>query len=214
MKVLNKPDRVPVRGDVTNLFVALLLTLLPACSLFTRPKGDDIPNAQVLNARGIELGALQHWWLNGRISIATDVQAWSGKLSWRQNSVSYLIHFNAPTGQGAIQLSGDASGVEFRSADGTLITATDADALLREQTGWRLPISGIWYWVRGLAAPDMILTRVIVGEDGNVSRLEQDDWEISLDRYQMFDGHLFPKKITVENQDLKVRVVVDLWAVS
>jgi len=166
-----------------------------------------------LKQRSESLGALQDWQIDGRISLTTDDEAWSGKLYWMQRRGSYQINFNAPSGQGALQLLGDEYGVELRLANGESYTARDTDTLLREQAGWELPIGSLWYWIRGLPDPGLPQS-VQVDTEGLVQRLEQNDWVIEYDRYQQYQGYQFPRKIVVESEDMKVRLIVSRWNVS
>jgi len=170
-------------------------------------------NQLVLKQREESLAALQNWQLDGRISLTTDDEAWSGKLYWMQNATNYQINFNAPSGQGALQLLGGEHGVELRLANGDLYTAKDTDTLLREQVGWELPIDGLWYWIRGLPNPKMQQS-VQMDAQGLIRSLEQENWVIEYDRYQQYRGYQFPRKIVIESEDMKVRLIVSRWNVS
>ncbi|NOZ53935.1 MAG: outer membrane lipoprotein LolB [Gammaproteobacteria bacterium] len=169
-------------------------------------------NRLALERRSESLAEIQNWQIDGRISVTTDDEAWSGKLYWQQNANDYQINFSAPSGQGALQLLSGEWGVELRLANGGLYTATDTDTLLREQIGWDLPISGLWYWIRGLPNPDMAQS-MRLNEQGLIRTLEQGEWSIQYDRYQQYQGYQFPRKIFIESEDMSVRLIVSQWNV-
>ncbi len=94
------------------------------------------------------------WALTARIAGSTEDDGWSGKLSWQQQAGgNYQIHFQAPFGQGALQLLGGPEQVQMRTSDQQTIVADDAETLLFQQLGWRVPLKGLRYWVRGLPMP-------------------------------------------------------------
>jgi len=89
-------------------------------------------------------------------------------------------------------------------------SARDADALLAHVTGWVLPVSGLRYWVRGVPAPGSE-ARASRDAQGRLTRLVQDGWDISYNRYQVVDGASWPAKLRLERADIVVRLVIDQW---
>ncbi len=164
--------------------------------------------------RESQLAALTSWQLDGRISLVTEEEAWSGQLYWEQNAASdYFIQFSAPSGQGAMQLFGGDNGVELRMANGKSYQARDAETLLRQETNWELPIESLWYWIRGLPDPELPV-KTTLDQQGLIQGLQQNDWHIQYKRYQQYDDYYFPRKIVIQHQDMKVRLIVTQWTVS
>jgi len=71
-------------------------------------------------------------------------------------------------------------------------------------------VSGMHYWVRGLAAPDGA-AQVQRDAAGLMTRLEQSGWVINYDRYQSVAGLSLPGKLRLERDDIAVRLVIDEW---
>ena len=72
-----------------------------------------------LKLRQQALAEVSAWDFKGRLSLKTDKEAWAGKVRWRQTGEEFRLHFNSPTGQGAMQLmSNPQFGVEMRAAEG------------------------------------------------------------------------------------------------
>jgi len=180
---------------------ALVLTLLLAgCAA--------LPSAKPQAPR--DAAELESWAFNGRVSLTRGETGWHARLVWREHSGEYELRVAGPLGQGAFELSGDDAGVMLVDADQRTFTARDSDALLRHVTGWALPVSGMHYWVRGLAVPG-VKAQLERDESGRVSRLDQSGWVISYDRYQSLAGLSLPGRLRMERDDIAVRLVIDEW---
>lgn len=191
--------------------IPLLGVLLSACSLFGVQSGDNARHRQAMEQRSEALAKLNSWQLKGRIVITTPDEAWSGQLHWLQNNKHYEIFFNAPTGQGALHLLGDPLGIELQLANGDVHRATDADALLYENTGWKLPLDALWFWVRGMPSP-RFKQFVLYDAQGNIESLEQGHWLVEFDRYHSYQGYNFPRKIVIKNaEEIKLKLLVQRW---
>lgn len=181
----------------------------------TKTLPTELSNQQqrLVEQRQTQLKTLQHWQLSGRVSMITSEESWSGQLYWQQGPSDYLIHFSAPSGQGAMQLSGDETGVELRLANGDTYRAEDADTLLRQETTWDLPIAALWFWIRGLPDPAMPL-KAQLDPQGLITDLTQKEWRIHYNSYQQYDQYYFPRKIVINNRDTKLKLIVTQWRVS
>lgn len=155
------------------------------------------------------------WTLTARIAGSTEENGWNGKLSWQQIGGNYQIHFQAPFGQGAMQLQGDPNQVEMRTSDQQVIVADDAETLLFQQLGWRLPLKGLRYWVRGLPMPVATSAQtapvLAFDEVGRLVHLRQSQWQVNYEDYQRVDGLVLPKKVYLENHTVSLRLVIDRW---
>lgn len=166
-----------------------------------------------LHARQQDLAAINAWNLMGRLSIKTESEAWTGRLRWQQSGEQFRIHFNSPMGQGAVQLaSNEQFGVEMRAAEGGVFYADDAETLLYEHTGWRLPVSSLRLWVMGLAA-DNGVSDIHFDEQGRIQSLRQLDWHIEYKGYTPVANHHMPRKVVLNNEQLSIRIVIDQWEV-
>ena len=153
------------------------------------------------------------WTLAGRIVVNTEDDGWNGDLHWSQRVGGYGIQFSAPFGQGAFQLESSATGVEMRFSDGKTFQAADAESLLLEQLGWNFPLSGFQYWVTGLPKPESASV-LNYRPDGRLAGLRQGQWQITYPEYAAVGGVMMPRKIFLENHELSVRLVIDLWVLS
>lgn len=156
---------------------------------------------------------LDRWAFNGRVSLTREQTGWHAALVWREYAGDYDLRVAGPLGQAAFELSGDAAGVMLVDADNRTFTARDADALLQHVTGWTLPVTGMHYWVRGLAVPG-VEAQVERDAAGLLSRLDQSGWIIRYDRYQSVDGLMLPGRLRMEQGNVSVRLVIDEWQLN
>jgi outer membrane lipoprotein LolB len=192
-------------------FFALFLLLGGCASTATAP---SVAQQQSWSEHRQALEALSHWQFSARIAGRSDDDGWSGKLNWQQRGDHYFIHFQAPFGQGAAQLRGERGRVELRTGNGQVFVAEDAELLLSQRLGWRLPVAGLQYWLRGLPAPllsGQAEPVMRLSTAGRLRELQQSQWKIHYAGYQIVDGQHLPKKMDLENAHFSLRLVLDRW---
>lgn len=203
-----------------------LVGILPACQLPLQPTATSVELGRAWQARQQQLSALQTWTLIGRIAIqangARDArqEGWNGGLRWGQRDGDYDITISSPLGQEVAQLHGGAAGVTLRTSAGEDF-ALDGETLLQQRLGWRMPVSGLRFWVLGLADPNMPEVAEqdrVLDAQGRLVRLHQSGWEIEFRRYQKVGNVELPDKLFLSNQhadvQLELRLVVEQWETS
>ena len=201
-------------GRIAALFVGLLLT---GCA--SQPPQPALPiltlqeQAQAWQAHQTSVAGLREWTLQGRISVATEEDSWSGKLRWQQAAGQFQISFSAPMGVGAARLHTNDTGVVMQVANGKTYYAPDAESLLYQFIGMHLPLTNLRYWVTGLPNPDTAST-LEYDAAGRLARLQQAQWEIRYRGYQRVQNIDLPQKIFIENSQLNVRLVIERWGVQ
>ena len=182
-------------------FLAGLLTVLLMAGCATAPAPRSSQPAAAMTA----------WQLNGRVSLTRGEEGWHAGLYWQEQDDTFYLRVSGPLGQGGFQLNGDASGVVLVAADRKSYAAPDAEALLVQVTGWRLPVRGLRYWIRGLPEPAAGKVQATRDEAGRLRRLEQSGWSIEYQRYQVVGEIYLPAKLRLIHDDITVRIVVDQW---
>ncbi|MGD8594066.1 MAG: lipoprotein insertase outer membrane protein LolB [Gammaproteobacteria bacterium] len=198
------------------LLVCAALTLGGCASLFKTTQYPSLSQEQqtALQQRRQALADISAWDFKGRLSLKTHNEAWTGKVRWRQSGEEFRLHFNSPTGQGAVQLmSNPQFGVEMRAAEGGVFYADDAETLLYDHTGWRLPVSGLRLWVMGLPDGNREISQLRFDEIGRIQLLEQYHWQIQYLQYQQVGALDLPRKISLQNDKLDLRIVIDQWEI-
>lgn len=154
---------------------------------------------------------LTHWGAAGRIGVINDREGWHASFQWEQRGSDYRIDLIGPLGQGRVVVQGDTENVSIQTQDGHWI-APDADALLEQSLGVRLPVNGLRYWARGLPEPGSTPT-LRTDAQGRLTRLEQNGWIIDYPAYaptSILNLDL-PERIIARRQDLSVKLVIEQW---
>ncbi len=187
------------------------IALLAGCAGITsheavQGKGD----ATKWQANKQQLASLDGWEINGKVGIRAPKDSGSGTLYWLQRQDYYDIRLSGPLGRGAARLTGRPGAVSLEVANQGRFDAPDPQTLLKDQLGWRLPVSHLVWWVRGLPAPDSKSSLTLDG-DSRLSNLEQDGWQIEYLSYAEQNGYWLPERMKLHGQDLDVTLVIKDW---
>lgn len=161
-----------------------------------------------------ELLGLKSWTAIGKLSIRSEDDAWVAALNWRQDGDAYRIRLGGPLGQGGLELVGDASSVTLKTADNKTYTADDPEQLLYETVGWRIPLSGLRYWILGRTEPRVRVDSIQINKAGRVLMVEQSGWQVRYLRYNDFERLVLPTKAALETEHLSAKVLVTRWTLD
>jgi len=102
--------------------------------------------------------------------------------------------------------------VRIQTQDGQNWTAPDADDLLEQSLGVRLPVKKMSYWVRGLPEPGST-PGLQTDAHGRLTRLEQNGWVIVYPTYAPTSqlNLDLPERIVARRPDLSVKLVIEQW---
>lgn len=184
------------------------MLLLSACS--TTPVQQGLSESLHWQQRYQALQNITNWDLIGRLSILNDHESYYLDLDWQQQADVYQMDLSGPLGMGATRLSGNRDGVMMSDSSRQQVFASSPDQLMYEKTGYRVPVEGLFYWVRGIPDPR---TRSVPSydENGRLNELEQDSWKIHFKGYTRVGMLDLPEKIFIDGYRVKVRLVVDQW---
>lgn len=181
--------------------VALLLLCLAGC--VNQPHKAQVDSVEALN----------QWQLDGKIAIKMTDFARSAYFGWENTVGSYQISVNGPLGQGRAELSKQPEGVTLRY-DGEKHQAQSAETLMYEHLGWSFPVDNMQWWIKGLPAPDTPPDSITYNNQGQISELSQHGWRIRYLQYQTALGLTLPYKITAENLNLQLTVLLKKWQLN
>jgi outer membrane lipoprotein LolB len=188
--------------------ILCLVLLLSACA--TQAPLRVPADAGVWKAHQEAVSALHDWQAYGRIAVRTDEDGWSAGFDWKQTGDDYLIRLRGPFGQGAMELEGNTHGVWLKRAGRPAVFSIHPERLLEQESGWRLPITGLEYWLRGL--PDQGSdAQPQLDADGRLASLQQSGWQIDYRRYQDVGQYTLPTRLELQRDGLRVKVLVDNW---
>lgn len=198
------------------LFLLFTLLLTGCASL---PEPELTPTVAVADPKRVwqqrqdKLADIRSWHLRGRVSLRSEQESWVLKVDWQQQSQkNFKILLSGPFSS-MLQLSGNGSNVELNDGEQSLF-APDAESLLLEHTGIRMPVNGLRYWMLGLPQPDKQVKDLKLDVAGRLASLEQGHWQVNIQGYQQHDDQILPAKLLINNHQLKVRFIIDQWALQ
>lgn len=196
---------------IHHVIVVFLIGLMLMSCATTLPQRDAAQNADVSwEARVRDLSRLQNWKLNALIAVRSAKESGSASLQWQQQNQSYHIVLFGPLGTNSYELTGQPGHVELAAANGKKVVANSPEQLLAEQSGWMLPMSHLYYWIRGLPVPHLPSQQQFDAYH-HLVLLNQQGWSIQFLRYTSTHNMDLPSKIFLEHPQLKVRIVISQW---
>ncbi|MGC5703524.1 lipoprotein localization protein LolB [Pseudomonas sp. NFXW11] len=194
-----------------HLIVFSFIALLAGCAGFgARESVQGQGNPAQWRLHKDQLTSLDGWQINGKIGIRAPKDSGSGTLFWLQRQDYYDIRLSGPLGRGAARLTGRPGQVSLEVANQGRYEAASPETLLEEQLGWKLPVSHLAWWVRGLPAPGS-KSRLTLDGDSHLASLEQDGWQVEYSGYSQQNGYWLPERIKLHGSDLDVTLVIKEW---
>lgn len=200
-----------VFSRIRTASVLLALTVLAGCAGFgSREAVEGQGDPAQWKAHKAQVAGIDGWQINGKVGIRAPKDSGSGTLFWLQRQDYYDIRLSGPLGRGAARLTGHPGSAALEVANQGRYEAATPEALLEEQLGWRLPVSHLFWWIRGLPAPDS-KSRLTLGADSRLAHLEQDGWQVDYLAYTDQGGEHLPERIKLHGHELDVTVVIKDW---
>ncbi len=194
-----------------SLLLGLVVIGLSACAPLPVRPGTRLQRAA--QARRVQaLDRIQSWSLSGRIGVANGRQGGSGGFTWNNRPGGFQFVVRAPITGHSYSL--DAVPGQMACLAGLHpqpVCGPDAEALLNNTLGWRVPIAELRAWVMGLAAVGSP-AKLGFTPDGELASLYQDGWQV---RYSDWDANTrpvsMPHRITARKPPFSVRLYVEQW---
>ena len=202
----------PIRGqsnhsDPFALLGLLVLAMLAGCAA---PRSALLPEISSWDHRNAVLGDLEEWEFNGRIGVRTGDDGFNGKLRYSQDKRGFRATVSGPLGIGTVRLEGDDRTVILTDKDGVRTELQDAERELMYRYGWTIPVASLRYWALGIPDP-AVPAETEFGSDGQLQKMTQRSWSVAISRYGEGGGQVMPRRLTAENPDTRVRLVIDHW---
>lgn len=201
-------------GPARALAIACLALALGACvgGPVKRPVGETVvpaaDAAQREAARAARVQASRDWSLSGRIAVSSGGKGGSGRIEWSQRGERFEVALSAPVTRQSWRLSGAPGDARLDGLEGGPRAGDNAAALLRQATGWDIPVEALSSWLRGLPAEGSAAARLRPGPDGRPLSIEQGGWTIA---YQWPASGDLPSRLDAQRADARVRLIVDEW---
>ncbi len=177
----------------------------------------DIPWKQ----RQQQLERINHWQIKGRIAVRTPKKAGSADFRWCQqppmqgDHTNYRITLFGVLGVSMLEIISSPNQVRLIDSNNEHFTAHDDEELLYEKTGWHIPIGALYYWIRGIAEPDVDSNiKKTFDRYNHLKLLKHQGWTVEYLKYGSVDGHIdLPTLIKISYDDLSVKLLISSWQI-
>ncbi|VEG91345.1 lipoprotein insertase outer membrane protein LolB [Legionella spiritensis] len=189
-----------------------LLTLLTACAPPRPAEEVAKPEVLPLTERTERTTVISSWEISGAMAARNKNKAWTASINWLQRGANnYQIRLFGPLGSGTVMIDKKGSVVTYRDGPKT-VTSNNPDQLLQEQTGIRLPVNNLYYWVRGLPAPGKVQS-VKHDRYNHLILLRQDGYTIEYPGYTSVKNTDLPSRIKLQGKGIFIKMVIKKWSV-
>lgn len=198
-----------LRAAVAGLAVLALAACAPRAVRGPLPGTAD--RAQLLAAQSAREAMLREspdWSLAGRLAVSLAGEGGSGRIEWRQRGDAAEIRLSAPVTRQSWVLATAPGRARIDGLPDGPREGGEAEGLLREATGWTIPVGALSAWVRGARAAGP--ADIEFGPDGLPVLIRQDGWTVE---YRAWDGGepARPLRVFARRGEASVRLVVDAW---
>ncbi|TPW12897.1 MAG: outer membrane lipoprotein LolB [Halothiobacillaceae bacterium] len=207
-----------VRSNIARSLAALGcggLLMVSGCATSPTVLREPKVNEAAWQQRLSVVGDVVAWRFTGRVGVSNASESWSASIDWQESPAAQEIRVTGPVGQGAAVIKRVADGVTMSLSNGQVYAGRSGEQLLYERLGWRVPVVGLRYWMRGIPAPQSP-AQWQLDNDGRALWLEQEGWKITYKGYQRLTplGVSLPAKLFLEHQEWQVRLVVQEWLMN
>lgn len=198
--------------SIRNFFILFALVLtLSACA----PTRYDQSLSLSWSQRQYVLSNMIDWQFRGDFILKMPGKKLSANIFWQQQAALYQIMLFGPFGIGSVTIEGGSDFVQLKDNRGHAYSAQTPEALLQRQVGWSLPVSSLYYWVRGLPAPGRV-DQLMYDEFHRIQHMEQQGWSIDYVAYQRVQQLELPREIRFMHDKIYLDLTIegDSWKTS
>jgi outer membrane lipoprotein LolB len=212
-------------ASFSRLLIIVLVTFIGACA--QTPELQVTPESeQNWDLRQQQLNGIDEWEIHARTAILLKVTNSKGNLedkvypvgiNWSRQQERLSMVIEAPFGQGIIRIESNLSTDQNKQfklslADGKYRLGATPEALLVNELGWSIPVSGLKFWIKGLPQPNVESSYEIYGS-GRLKSLIQNDWLINYLAYfsEEEQAQQLPKRLYLKHNNVGIKIVIERW---
>ena len=207
--------------------LAMMVTVMAVSGCASVPPAQPASSAAPGDVAAFEAAQQQHeaalgladgqcaaptWSMVGRVALSNGKDGGSGRIEWSQADAQAVVTLSAPVTRQSWTLRTDPTGAVLDGVPNGPRRGTQADSLLREATGWQIPVGALGCWLRGArAGTDVGAASIRYDANGRPARIEQAGWQIDYSGWGEDGGLRVPTRINAQRGDDRVRLIVDGW---
>ena len=150
---------------------------------------------------------LEQWSFEGRLGLTGIKDSWQANINWQHRSSDEEIKLSGPLGQGATIIKLTGTLVTIDRGNDKIQTSLEPEAFISQQLGMFVPVRSLRYWVIGLPEPGSPYVEAGLG-------FRQAGWLIEYKQMQRVNAQNMPRRITVTNEKVKLKIMIDQWILN
>lgn len=204
-----------IRRGIRFTIVILLVGLVSGCNTITMKRKPPIPDYQVIPPaqRAQVIRDLNRWQVNGVFSLQRGNKLVVMAFYWTQFAPArYNIRMRSAMNFYHLDLKAAFGTVTLWKSDTKYVQAKSAEKLMYRELGWSLPVSDLFYWIRGIPGPGRSVREY--DHWGHLTKLMQKGWTIDYSDYRKVLTSVevdVPMKIVMVNNNLRIKIVIRNW---
>lgn len=195
-------------------FLVCIVSMLAGCAVFE--SRDVVTTIVTQPGEGIVNEIITDFDVMGRVLVKADNHGFSGGVHWQHTEISDEIMLFSPLGQTVAQIERGAEGVRLITSEQKTYYASSVENLTEDVLGWRLPLSGLQFWVQGTHFP-FTMSEKDLDRSGRTVAIRQDGWKITyLDYFSRLVpvNNNLPRVLELSRINLKLKLVIDNWKIK
>lgn len=196
-----------------SLFSLLTLGFLSGCSVSSRNQSELPEKTISFETRKQKLTTLSAFEAQGKMGYSDGERGGNATVRWEQRNDTYAIYLSGPLGSGATLIQGSGNKVSLTRSNGEVIQASTPEALVKQELGFVIPVSGLRFWLRGVPAPGTAPTQTRFDAQNRLSELTQHGWTVIYQGYSNQNGISMPERLFLRNGRLTLKFVFNDWRI-
>lgn len=196
-----------------KLISIVLILFLAACA--PTPSVTTTQPQKILSwpQRQAQLSTIHNWTLSSAFSVRDQQRVSMASLTWQQQGSYFTQRIAGPFNLGGVLIKGTPGQVTLIKSANEQYSASSPEALLQEQLNLRLPISNLYYWIRGIPVPGVAISQQQFDQANHLVSFRQSGWQINYLNFTTVNGIDLPSSMQLTSSQLQVKIVIKQWQI-
>lgn len=193
--------------------LTLVLLLVSGCAASGSKQNVEALRYNSVAERQQALASLTNWIATGRIALSTPDEGFSAAMRWTHQQGDYDVSLTVTLGRQALRVTQNGPSASLRSYRRAPVNGVDAELLLLQELGVRVPLGQFGHWMRGLPGNVGRPVYDAAGRLQQMSYLDADgiDWTAKFERYGIVNDMELPELINISGGPYKIRLLIKSW---
>jgi outer membrane lipoprotein LolB len=133
--------------------------------------------------------------------------------NWQQiDSTHYIIHLFGPLGIGAVTITGKPNQVTLIDSKNQSFAAKNPESLIENALGFQIPVSNLYYWIRGLPSPGKT-AKTKRDSFNHLIQTSQPGWNVQFPQYTGIGKIDLPCQLIIKSKALFAKIIISEWQI-